>query len=446
MTRTRLLSAATTIAALALATAPAMAQTKFEFWYGLSGDLSDRIQDMCKDFNASQSDYEIVCISQNDYDTNLQNTIAAFRANKQPTVTQIFDAGTLDLMLSKAYLPIGQLMTENGYDIDWSNYFSGIASYYSTSTGELLSMPFNSSTAMIYYNTDALAKVGFEGLPTTWTEVEDIARKMKAAGYDCPVAFDPSGVWQWFEQFSAIHNQPIATKGNGYDGLDAEMAASKGLFVQQLTWIKAMYDEGLFVHKGKDVGEGDLDAFANGNCQIFSGSIASHGSVTAKAVDGLNWDVAMLPMIEGHERTNSLVGGASLWTLQGKSEEEYKGAAAFYNFLATPEQTEWWSTVTGYIPVTNSGFEAMTAKGFYNEAPYAGREKAIESLTVTPPTENTRGIRLGNYASIRAEMVKTIQDVLFNNKPVEQALTEFDAKGNDILRRFQATYKDAVLP
>lgn len=446
MTRTPLLLAASAITALSLASAPAFAKTQFDFWYGLSGDLSDRIQEMCNDFNASQSDYEIVCTSQNDYDTNLQNTIAAFRANKQPTISQIFDAGTLDLMLSQAYLPIKDLMSQNGYDIDWTNYFSGIASYYSTSKGDMLSMPFNSSTAMIYYNTDALAKVGFEGLPTTWTEVEDVARKMKAAGYDCPVAFDPAGVWQWFEQFSAIHNQPIATLGNGYGGLDAEMVASKGLFVDQLTWIKKMYDEGLFVNKSKDTGEAELDSFANGHCQVFSGSVASHGSVTAKAIPDLHWDVAMLPMIEGHERTNSLVGGASLWTLKGKSEEEYKGAAAFFNFLATPKQVEWWSTVTGYIPVTNTGFEAMKAKGFYDAAPYKGREKAIESLTFTPPTENTRGIRLGNYASIRAEMVKTIQDVLFNNKPVKESLEAFDAKGNEILRRFQATYKGAELP
>ena len=119
MTSTKLLSAATTIAALALATAPAMAQTKFEFWYGLSGDLSERIQEMCSAFNASQADYEIVCVSQDNYEANLQNTIAAFRANKQPTVTQISDGGTLDLMLSGAYVPVRQLMEENGYDIQW---------------------------------------------------------------------------------------------------------------------------------------------------------------------------------------------------------------------------------------------------------------------------------------------------------------------------------------
>lgn len=434
-----LLGAALAATSLTFVASPAAAATKFEFWYGLSGDLSERIQDMCKTFNASQSDYEIVCVSQDNYDNNLQNTIAAFRANKQPTVTQIFDAGTLDLMLSEAYLPVRQLMEENGYDINWSDYFAGVGSYYSTSTGELLSMPFNSSTAVIYYNTDALAKVGFEGTPTTWTEVEDVARKMKAAGYDCPVAFDPSGAWQWFEQFEAIHDQPIATKGNGFGGLDAEMAVSKGKFVDQLTWFKKMYDEGLFVHKSKDTGETANDAFVNGNCQITSSSVADHGTFGKQAKEGVHWTNAMLPMLEGFERHNSFVGGASLWTLKGKSAEEYKGAAAFYNFLATPEQTQWWSTVTGYIPVTNSGFEAMKAAGFYDDAPYKGRELAIESLT-KPAGENTRGIRLGGYASIRAEMVKTIQSVLFNNVPAQQALEEFDAKGNEILRRFEATY------
>lgn len=440
-----LLGAALTASALTFVASPAFAQTKFEFWYGLSGDLSERIQDMCKTFNESQADYEIVCVSQDNYDNNLQNTIAAFRANKQPTVTQIFDAGTLDLMLSEAYLPVRQLMEENGYDIDWADYFAGVGSYYSTSQGELLSMPFNSSTAVIYYNTDALAKVGFEGTPETWTQVEDVARKMKAAGYDCPIAFDPSGAWQWFEQFEAIHNQPIATLGNGYGGLNAEMVVSKGKFVDQLSWIKAMYDEGLIVHKSKDTGETANDAFVNGNCQITSSSIADHGTFGKQAKEGVHWTNAMLPMLEGVERHNSFVGGASLWTLKGKSAEEYKGAAAFFNFLATPKQATWWSTVTGYIPVLNSAFEAMTADGFYDAAPYKGRELAIASLTM-PAGENTRGIRLGGYASIRAEMVKTIQSVLFNDVPVQQALEEFDARGNEILRRFEATYAGKTLP
>lgn len=446
MTRTRLLGAATTLAALALATAPALAQTKFEFWYGLSGDLSERIQDMCKDFNASQADYEIVCVSQDNYEANLQNTIAAFRANKQPTIAQISDGGTVDLMLSGAYLPVRQLMEENGYDINWDDYFSGVASYFATSTGELLAMPFNNSTAMFYYNADALKAVGFEGAPQTWEQVETIARDLKAAGYECPVAFDPTGQWQWWEEFSAVHNQPIASKGNGYGGLDAEVLFNQGKFVDQLGWFKKMYDEGLFVIKSKATGETYNDAFVNARCQMSSSSVADHGFIGKQAIEGMNWGVTMLPIWEGTERQNSLVGGAALWTLKGKSAEEYKGAAAFYAFIATPEQAEWWSTVTGYIPVTNSGFDAMVAKGFYDEAPYKGRELALQSLTFTPPSEYTRGVRLGNFGAVRKEIQDAMSAVLFNNVPVQQALDEAAARSNEVLRKFEATYAGKTLP
>ena len=446
MKRNLLLTAALASALAGLASAPASAATKFDFWYGLSGDLSERVQDVCKRFNASQADYEIVCTSQNDYDTNLQNTIAAFRANKQPTITQIFDAGTLDLMLSGAYMPISQLMSENGYKIDWDNYLKGIRSYYSTSKGELLSMPFNSSTAMIYYNTDALAKIGFTGVPQTWEEVEDVARREKAAGYDCPVAFDPTGVWQWFEQFSAVHNQPIASKGNGFGGLDAEYVFNKTKFVDQLTWYKKMFDEGLIVHKSKAAGETPNDAFINGHCQITSSSVADHGTFTKQAKPEVHWTIAMLPVWAGTDRKNSFVGGASLWTLKGKSAEEYKGAAAFFNFLATPESAEFWSTVTGYVPVTMTGFEAMKAKGFYDAAPYKGRELAIASLTFGEATENTHGIRLGNYVTMRKEIGDAISQVMFNNVPVQQALDTAVEHGNALLRKFEKTYAGVQLP
>lgn len=439
-----LLGAALSASALTFAASPAVAQTKFEFWYGLSGDLSEKVQEMCSRFNASQADYEIVCVSQENYENNLQNTIAAFRAQKQPTVTQISDGGVVDLMLSGAFLPVRQLMEENGYTIDWSNYNSGVASYFSTSTGELLAMPFNNSTAMFYYDTDALKAVGFEGLPATWEEVEDVARKMKAAGYDCPIAMDPTGNWQWWEQFSAVHNVPIATKGNGYGGLDAEVVFNQGKFVDQLTFYKKMFDEGLMVHKSKAAGQTANEAFIAGDCAMASSSIADHGTFGTQKKGA--WDVAMLPIWAGTERQNSLVGGAALWTLKGKSAEEYKGAAAFYNFIATPEQAQHWSTITGYIPVTNTGFEAMKAAGFYDAAPYKGRELAIESLTFTPAGEYTRGVRLGNFGAVRVEIQKAMQSVIFDGADPQTALDEAAARSNEVLRKFEQTYAGQQLP
>lgn len=194
------------MASVAFGTSAAAAEkTKFEFWYGLSGDLGERVQDACKKFNDSQSEFEIVCTSQNGYDTTLQNTIAAYRAKKQPAITQIYDAGTLDMMLSGAFVPAKKLMADNGYTIDWNNYFGGIANYYATAKGELNSFPFNSSTAMFYYNVDAFQKAGIDFKPDTWEQVEEAARKLKTAGFECPLAFN-FDTWPLMEQFSAIHS------------------------------------------------------------------------------------------------------------------------------------------------------------------------------------------------------------------------------------------------
>lgn len=428
------------MAATTLGVAPAFAEkTKFEFWYGLSGDLGDRVQDACRKFNESQSEFEILCTSQNGYDATLQNTIAAYRAKKQPAITQIYDAGTLDLMLSKAFIPAKKLMADNGYKIDWNNYFGGIANYYATASGELQSFPFNSSTAMFYYNVSAFEKAGIDFKPDTWEHVEEAARKLKAAGYECPLGFN-FDTWPLLEQFSAIHNQPIATKANGYGGLDAEVVFNKTKFVDHVKFFKKMEDEKLFVVKTKQLGMDIVPAFTSQTCQMIQTSIADHGTVGKTLPEGVKWDVAMLPVWNGTERKNSLVGGASLWVMAGRPEAEYKGAAAFLNFLGQPDMVQWWSTVTGYIPVTKTGFDSMKANGFYDKAPYKGRELAIASLTYTPTSENTRGIRLGSFTQIRKEVSTSLEAIFMQNADVQKELDQAAERSNVVLRRFEKTY------
>jgi sn-glycerol 3-phosphate transport system substrate-binding protein len=425
--------------------AAAQARIKFELWHGLTGDLGERVGDVCKRFNDSQKEFEITCISQGSYDEAVQNSIAAFRAKKHPTIVQVFDAGTTDLMLSGAFEPAHKLMEEAGFKIDWSRYIAGIANYYATSKGVLNSFPFNSSSAIFYWNKDAFAKVGRSTGPKTWEEVETISRDLKKAGYECPFAFEYD-TWQMLEQFSAIHNQPIATRANGYEGLDAELVFNKTKFVDYVKFLKKGNDEGIFRIKVKETGATISEAFAAGDCQMTMMSVAGHGTVGKTAKPGMQWDVAMLPVFAGTKRTNSLVGGASLWALAGKSKDEYRGAAAFFNFIATPESEEYWSTVTGYIPVTNAGYAAMKAKGFYDKAPYAGRQVALESLTASDVTPNSRGIRLGGFLQIRKETRDALQSIFSNQMTVEAGLAQAVERGNAILRRFEKTYAGKQLP
>jgi sn-glycerol 3-phosphate transport system substrate-binding protein len=438
-------SAAALAAALSTSAAFAQDKVKFEYWYGLSGQLGDVVQQTCDRFNASQDQYEITCIGQDGYANAVQNSIAAFRAKQHPTVVQAYDAGTADLMMSGEFYPVHQMMVDFGIEIDWDDYFPGIANYYASSKGELFSMPFNSSTPMMYINKEHYAAAGLEAFPETWEQFEENLKVLKAAGQECAYGYAPS-TWIDLEQFSMAHGVPIASNNNGYDGLDSEYLYNTTIHVKHMENIKRWYDEGLLEIRTTQGGLNSRDSFAQGECSHYFGSIASHAAV-GKLVDGaFEWDVAMIPVYEGTERKNTVVGGASLWVLSGKTDEEYKGAAEYLKFLATPESEEFWSTNTGYIPVTKTGFDALVAKGFYDNAPYKGREIALQSLTYTEPGPLTRGIRLGGFIQARSEWSNEVQAALQGDKTMQEALDTAVERSNAILNKFARTYRGKELP
>lgn len=430
----------------ALAASPASADPiKFEYWYGLSGHLGEVVQQTCSRFNESQSEFEIVCVGQDGYAQAVQNSIAAFRAGKHPTIVQAYDAGTADLMMSGEFYPVQQMMADFNIAIDWDNYFPGISNYYASSKGELFSMPFNSSTAVMYYNIADLKKAGVDTPPATWEEFGADLEKLKASGKACPFAYAPDS-WIDLEQFSMAHNVPIATNNNGYDGLDSELVFNTTIHVKHMENLKRWMEDGLLQIRTSQGGLNSRDSFAQGECSFYFGSIASHATVHSVAKPDLEWSVAMLPIYEGYERHNTVVGGASLWVLSKKTEAEYRGAAAYLSFLATPESERFWSSNTGYIPVTKTGFKNLKDSGFYDNPPYKGREIAIESLTYTEPGPLTRGIRLGGFIQVRKEWNGEVQAAFAGKKTMQEALDSAVERGNAAITKFARLYKGKSLP
>lgn len=424
----------------------AQERTRFEFWYGLTGELGEVMDKHCAAFNASQDKYEAVCVGQVGYDKAEQNTIAAYRAKQHPTIVQIYDAGTVNFMLSGAIYPANKFAQDYAIDIDWDAYFPGIANYYATSTGEMWSFPYNSSTAVLYWNKAEWAKIGKSEAPKTWAEFAADLKALKEAGVECGFAFD-FDTWMNLEQFSAINGLPLATLDNGYGGLGAEVVFHQTAFVDHMKNFKDWMDAGYSRIQTSQVGKNLTQAFADGTCAATTSSIANHGVVKETQVEGLDWDVAMLPVLEEGKRTNSLVGGASLWIMEGKSSAEYEAAAAFIKYVTAPDTGEKFIVEnTGYIPVTKAGFDLLKAEGFYEQDAYKGREVAIESLTASEVTPLSRGIRLGNFTSIRAEIRAELEAAFTGQKDVQTALNDAADRSNQILRRYEQTYRGADLP
>lgn len=436
---------ATSAMALLLTAGAASAEKiSFEYWYGLTGDLGQVVAETCNRFNASQDQFEAVCVGQDGYEKAVQNTIAAFRAQKHPTLLQSFDAGTADLMLSGEFYPVTKLMADTGVTVDWADYFPGIANYYSSKSGEFFSMPWNSSTPVYYFNKDHFAKAGLTEAPITWEGMEAAFAALKASGQACGLAYAPS-TWIDLEQFSMVHNVPVASNNNGYDGLDSELLFNTTLHVKHMENIQRWLADGSALLRTQGTGKTARDSFVEGECSVFFSSIADHNTIH-KLTPAFGWDVQIIPTYEGVERKNSVVGGASLWVLSGKTDDEYKAAAAYLAFLATKPEQQFLLENSGYIPVTKSTYEALLAEGFYAKEPYINRDIAMKSLTWTEPTELTRGIRLGSFIQIRAEWLAEVEAALAGQKTMQEALDTAVARGNDQLKRFAQTYQGKSFP
>jgi ABC-type glycerol-3-phosphate transport system substrate-binding protein len=157
---------ASPLAALALAaalSAPAQAQTEIQWWHSMGGALGEWVNDLAKDFNASQSEYKIVPTFKGSYDESMTAAIAAFRAGNAPHILQVFEVGTATMMASKgAIVPVGKVMADAGVKFDPAAYVPAVAGYYTAPNGQMLSFPFNSSTTVFHYNKDAFKAAGLD--------------------------------------------------------------------------------------------------------------------------------------------------------------------------------------------------------------------------------------------------------------------------------------------
>jgi sn-glycerol 3-phosphate transport system substrate-binding protein len=404
---------------------------------GARGETLKKIVDA---FNASQKDYVVVETNKGNYDETVNAGVAAYRAKKHPHILQSFEVGTLTMMLSGAIYPVYKLMADQGYTIDWSSYLQPVLSYYVDENENLLSMPFNSSTPVMYYNVDLFKKAGIDlpskTEPLTWDQMGDITAKLIASGVKKGMVTSWQS-WTQVENYSAIHDLAFASKANGYEGLDCELLINNAQVVNHLTRLKSWMADNRFSYEGQKY-QGPQAAFVGGDAAILMESISGIGNVKKNAK--FAWDLAPLPVEASmKEPQNSIIGGASLWVMKGHPKKDYKGVAAFMDFLAQNDMQELWHMETGYFPITITAYEDLKKKGYFEENPY--QEVGILQMTRRKPTKNSRGLRLGYFVQIR-NIINEEMELLWNgSKTPQQAMDDAVSRSNDKLREFEKTYK-----
>ena len=422
--------------------AAAQQKVQVDFWHGLTQPLGGILENVAAGFNASQSKYQVNATFKGSYPETMVAAIAAFRAGNAPHIVQMFEVGTATMMAARtAIKPVHELSKETGVNIDPKNYVGGVRGYYSTTDGRLVSMPFNSSTPVTWYNKDAFKKAGLdpEKPPRTWEETWAAARKIvatKAATCGYTMAWP---TWTQYENFSAIHNVPLATKANGMEGMDAEMKIDSPLHVKHLQNMMDLQKEGIFKYGGRD---GKADAlFPSGECAIFHGSSGMRARVVREAK--FNWGVTFLPYYKGTPSApkNSIIGGASFWVMTSpkRTIEEYKAVAEFFQYISRPDVDAKWHMDTGYVPITLAGIGLASGQGYYIKNP--GADVPFRQLTLTEPTKNSMGLRLGNMPEIRVVIQEEMEKAFQGQQTAKAALDSAVKRSNVILRNFERTNK-----
>ncbi|OXM83655.1 ABC transporter substrate-binding protein [Paenibacillus rigui] len=388
---------------------------KVVWWHSMSGELGKAVDKLVADFNASQKNVVVEAVFQGTYDESLNKMKASMDSKSGPSLIQVYEIGSRFMIDSKAITPMQKFIDQDKYDL--SQLEENILNYYKID-GKLNAMPFNTSNPILYYNKDMFKAAGLdpEKAPTTY---EEVAQAAKALTKDGKVG-GSFAIYGWFmEQFLANQGAELLNNGNGRKGLATESMVNSDAAVKTLTWWKQMVDDKTSLNLGRKTDD-TKKAFLAGQIGMTLDSTGSLRGIVDGAQGKFQVGTAYLPKPADAKDGGVIVGGASLYILNNRSEEEQKGAWEFIKFLAEPKQQAYWHVNTGYFPITKKAYDEQTVKD--NLAKYPQLKTAVDQLHATKANTATQGAVMGVFPEARQLTEGAIEEVLNGKKQPKEAL------------------------
>ncbi|MEO1745640.1 MAG: extracellular solute-binding protein, partial [Pseudomonadota bacterium] len=275
--------------------------------------------------------------------------------------------------------------------------------------------------------------------PTTWEEFQSVtAPALKDAGY-VPAA-QSHLPWIFTENFMSRHNLQFATNANGYEGVEGtELLVNNDALKTHFSNLVEWRENGLFEWYGAAWGD-NQKPFENGDVAMWLGSSASFGGL-AQTVD---FEFSSVPLpyyasVVGDDAPGgyqSFIGGAALFAMSGKADEQNEAVAQFFEYLASADVQYLWHKETGYVPITNAAYDLAKSDGHYERTPAA--ETGITQLNLRAG-DWTKGYRMGFYVQIRDVMNREYGKIFSGEATVDEAFQVIEEEGNQLLERFAKT-------
>ncbi len=416
------------LALLSLATHTLAASA--EFWYSHGGAPGSAIVDLCKSFNAKRDEGDrLHCIRQGTYEQTLQKTVAAYRAGLGPTLVEIYDVATPDMLLGGATKAVETVMADHQRAYSSDTFLPALRRYYADSHGLLAAQPFAVSTAVLYTHRNALAAAGINEPPATWEAFATALRGLKKSGHACPLATD-FAPWIWLEQTSAAQGTDVARHIDGADRYQFD----KGTHLRLMNELAQWTAKGLVRYEDSTRSGQQTLAFASDECAMLLDSTGAwnvmHGSLESDI------DVTPLPIYANSIRKANVPGGSSLWVMRGHSEQEYRLISEFLTFLLLPENQRVFSARTGYLPVTQATAATLLSSEQKPSAVKAGLT-ALNDAEKPPSTL----LRSGFITQMRLIWSQEMENALAGRQSVDSALRQSTLRANELLSVFQQMHQ-----
>lgn len=402
------------------------------FWHAMGGGLGEALNDLVDEFNQSQDKIYVQADYQGSYEESLNKLRQVGGTSEAPSIMQVFEVGTKYMSESGYIEPMQKFIDEDKFDI--SQLEENILGYYQVD-GKLYSMPFNTSNAIMFYNKDMFRNVGLDPdlPPRTFSEVKKAAEALTIRSGN---VVDVHGfgllIHGWFfEQLLANQGAHYIDNGNGRTGEPTKAIINEAAGLNIFNWLNDMNKAetlGIYGRAWDDI----RAAFKAEKLAMYLDSTAG----TAGNVNDSNFEVgtAFLPVVDGMDPQGVIVGGASVWIMNGIPEEEQKAAWEFIKFTAKPEIQAKWAGRTGYFPITKAAYKESSLQKVYEEYPqFLTTIEQLQNTTLTPATQ---GALMGVFPQAR-EHVMTAIERLYDGEDPQKALDRATEEINKALEEYK---------
>ena len=402
--------------------------TTISFWHSMGGVNGQAIDTLVQKFN-DENEYGITVEAeyQGSYDDALNKLKSAQIGNMGADLVQVYEIGTRFMIESGWIVPMQSMVNADEYDT--SVLEPNLAAYY-TINNMLYSMPFNSSTPLMYYNKDMFDAAGITEIPDSLEAIAEVGDKLLDGGAQEVMSL---GIYGWFfEQFIGKQGLEYANNGNGRTEAATAVAFDEnGAAANILTEWKNLYDLGYAPNVGKG-GDAGLADFSAGKSAITLGSTASLKQILQDVDGKFEVGTAYFPKVKSTDEGGVSIGGASLWALDNNDPKKLRATWEFVKFLISPESQAFWNAETGYFPVNVDAHDEDVFKE--NIEKYPQFETAIDQLHDSAP--QYAGALLSVFSEARAIVESEIESMLNGNETVDEAVDSMASQINSAIEEY----------